>query len=357
MAVIVDRARGIYRWIEWRSGGWLGILAQSVKRFAEMAGGLIAASMAYYALFSLFPLTLFLVALVGSVLSSDDAYYQTLQFIRSIFPFSGDVVEKNLGEVIQRRGTVGILGILGLLWSASGFFHTLVLGINRAWPQVKLRSFVQSRLVALGMIGALIVLFLLSLITSTITGLMPAFLNLLGVDTWILRSSAWGLVLRVVPALFTFLLFTALYRWVPNKTVRWKAVLIGALVITLAWEAAKSVFGLYLRFGLARYEFVYGSLGTLIVLMAWIYITNMLALFGAYLVATLDMREEQLHGAHHRERLRSDRETVRLDREVPLSDQQQATAPLVSAGHNGKPARVYETTGGEPPTANKGLRG
>ncbi len=371
MAVLVDRARGIYRWIDGRSGGGLGVLAQSISRFAEMGGGLIAASLAYYALFALFPLTLFLVAIVGSVLESDVAYYQTLNFIRSIFPFSGDVVEKNLAEVIQRRGTVGALGILGLLWSASGFFHTLALGVNRAWPKVKLRSFVQSRLVALGMIGALIVLFLLSLITSTVTGLMPAVLNLIGIDTWILRSSVWRLVLRVVPALFTFLLFTALYRWVPNKTVRWKAVLTGALIITLAWEAGKSVFGLYLASGLARYEFIYGSLGTLIALMVWIYVTSMLTLFGAYLVASLDMRAEQLQGVHHRES-KSDRNSRSgADREPPLSDRdrhrldREPDRPMEDwktkkpeyAGPNGKPAKVPATTSGGPPAANKGLRG
>jgi len=276
-------------WVDDRSGGLLSILRQSVDRFTQLRGAEASASLAYYALFSIFPLTFILVAILGFVLSSEEAYHQSVEFVRTIFPFSGDLVERNLTEVAKSRGTIGVIGILGALWSASGFFNTLARNVNLAWPTAKLRGPVHNRLVALGMIGALLLLLALSLISTTLINMLPGFIKRLGGDPAFLKTIQWRAFLRVAPAFFTFLMFTGLYLWVPNKEVRWKAVITGSVIITIAWELAKHAFTLYLGSGLARYQIVYGSLATLIVLMVWIYLSSMITLFGAHLVASLDL--------------------------------------------------------------------
>jgi len=290
---VIRKFKGVYEAADRLSGGSLDILRQSVSRFTEMGGSVSAAALAYYALFSLFPLLLFLVAILSIILAnSEAAYYQAISFIRNALPVSVELIEDNMLEVLKQRGRIGLISAAGLLWSASGFFSILGRSINRAWPQVKLRGFVQSRLLALGMVGGLLILLLLSLISSTLVGLLPTMVEWLGLDEQILQSPIRQVVLRVVPALFTYLMFVALYSWVPNKHVNWHAALRGAALVTVVWELAKYGFAFYIGSGLVNFEIVYGSLGTLIILMLWIYFSNFLALLGAYLVATLDQRAE-----------------------------------------------------------------
>ncbi len=290
MTDLVQRLESVYDRVDQWSGGLIGILRQSVTRFTKMRGSEAAAGLAYYALFSLFPLTLLLAALLGYILSSDVAYARASTFIRSIFPFSGGIIDKNLQAVFKERGAIGIVGLLGLLWAASGYFTVLANGVNLAWPKIKLRGFVQSRLVGLAMMGALFLLLLLSLFSTTLISLLPYLqTGNASSQSGSGQSLGWIILIRLVSALFTYLLFLLLYRWVPNKTVPWKPVLIGSLVAAIAWEAAKLIFAWYLSSGLARYATVYGSLGTLIALLVWIYFSNLIFLFGAYLVASLEL--------------------------------------------------------------------
>lgn len=298
MDIVLRKLKGVFDAADRLSGGSLDILRHSVSRFSEMGGTVSAAALAYYALFSLFPLLLFLVAILSIILAnSEEAYYQAISFIRNALPVSVDLIEDNMLEVLEQRGRIGVISAVGLLWAASGFFSILGRSINRAWPQVKLRSFVQSRLLALGMVGGLLILLLLSLFSSTLSGLLPSLVQWVGLDKQILESPIRRVVLRVVAGMFTFLMFVALYRWVPNKQVNRQAVFRGAALVTIVWELSKYGFAFYLGSGLVNFEYIYGSLGTLIILMLWIYFSNFLALLGAYLVAALDQRAELARAA------------------------------------------------------------
>lgn len=280
------------------SGGTLPILAESGTRFTQLRGQQAAASLAYYALFSLFPLTLLLAWLLDFLFRGELAYERAVTIIRMVFPFSGELIDQELHEVFdQQRGTIGVIGGIGLLWAASGFFITLANNINLAWPSVKLRNYVHGRLVAFAMVGTVILLMMVSLLTTTLLSLVPSMLYFFGDSEVIANSPLWLLILRIVAITFTFFTFVGMYRWVPNKDVHWKAVLIGALAATIAWELTRSAFTLYLSSGLARFQFVYGSLSALIALMIWIYLGNLITLFSAYLVATMDLRIDRVEMA------------------------------------------------------------
>lgn len=279
-------------WLDRRSGGWITIVRQSLSRFRDMRGLDASASLAYYALFSIFPLTLVLAFILDFFFRGEYAYQRAVAFIRAVFPFSGELIDHELRSIFIDRGTFGIIGGLGLIWAASGFFTTLAVNINMAWPKVKLRGYVQNRLMAFAMVGAMTLMMMVSILTTTLISVVQSMLNSFGDSQVFFESPGWLLGLRLLSALFTFLTFLAMYRWVPNKTVNWRSVTIGALVIMLIWEGARAIFTLYLSSGLARFEFVYGSLGALIALMVWIYFGNAIALYGAYLVATLDMMND-----------------------------------------------------------------
>ncbi|MGB7875757.1 MAG: YihY/virulence factor BrkB family protein [Anaerolineales bacterium] len=267
------------------SRGRLDILKNALGTFGDTRASQSAASLAYYAFFSLFPLLLVLISGGSYFLNSQQVYQNVTQLVQEAIPVSTQLINENLQEVLDVRGTVGIIGLLTLLWSASGVFTNLAYSINLAWPQASRRNFLEKRLVGLGMIAGLSGLLILSLSLNWITNLIPSLDNanasFPGLDLWMFLSNlgSWLLI---------FLLFLALYRWIPTVDVLWSATLWGALTTSLMWKAATAGFSWYLRSGLGRYQLVYGSLGTIVVLLFLIYLVSMITLFGAHLSAAID---------------------------------------------------------------------
>jgi len=290
MSILKDGLRAIYRKTDALSRGSLGILRSAFQRFNEARASQAAAAMAYYALFSLFPLLLALIAAWSFVLEREQAFQQVVGFVTEAIPISQTLIEKNIQRVLELRGTVGMVGLLGLLWSGMGAFEVLANNINRAWTDAEPRSFLERRLVALGMVGTLSALLALSLVSSTVLNLLPQLQVPLWDSVSIYEKPLWGALSNLVPWLFTFFLFLALYLWVPNTKVERRAAFWGAVVAALAWEVAANGFAWYLRSGLVRYELVYGSLGAVVALMFWIYWSSWIALFGAHLSVAIAQR-------------------------------------------------------------------
>ncbi|MBN1580558.1 MAG: YihY/virulence factor BrkB family protein [Anaerolineae bacterium] len=284
---LTKKAQRIYKQVDALTGGSLGILKRAWQRFAEARASEAAASIAYYAVFSLFPLLLCLVGVVGFILTRDRVHQLVLNVTADALPAAKALVEENIQTVLERRGTLGLVGLIGLLWSATGVFSTLARNINRAWPDVRTRNFVERRMVALGMVGTLLTLLIVSLLSTTVLDTLSGFEIPLWGGISVYETAGWKAFSRVLPWLFTFLMFLGLYRWVPSADVPWAAAFWGALVSALAWEAAKRSFAWYLGSGLVRYKLVYGSLGAVVALMLWIYLSSWIALFGAHLCATL----------------------------------------------------------------------
>jgi membrane protein len=278
-----------YRQMNTLSRGRLDIVRRALESFGEARSAQSAAGMAYYAFFSLFPLTLFLVAVTSAILVQDEerAVGQVIGLIQQAIPVSPGLIRDNIQQVLRIRGAVGLIGAVGTLWSATGFFSILSANINRAWPNAEQRSFFEQRLVALSMIAVLVVLLVLSLASTAILNLLPPWQIPL-VDGLFLRETLlWKILTALVPWLFAFFLFLALYRWTPNTRVTWRAASWAALIVSVVWQAAATAFAWYVGSGLARYQLVYGSLGTIIALLFWIYLTSWVTLFGAHLSAAI----------------------------------------------------------------------
>jgi membrane protein len=269
------------------SGGTLDILKAAVQSFNEANVSQAAASLAYYAMFSLFPLLLALVSIGGLILKGENVSQKMVTSVTRFIPVSENLIRSNIEQVLARRGTIGVIGLIGLLWSGMGVFTVLTQQINRAWTDAEPRGFLQNRLVALGLVGVLAVLLLLPFLTTPILGV----LGQLDLPSWdkatFYKAFPWRLLSSGLPMLLTFLMFLGLYHWVPNTEVRWSDALWGAIFVTLAWEGAKRGFTWYVGSSLVNYPLVYGSLSTVIALLFWIYISSWLALFGAHLSAAV----------------------------------------------------------------------
>lgn len=285
---LITRARVHYRRANLASQGVLGILVEAVHTFREARAAEAAASIAYYALFSLFPLLFFLVAIGTSVLKDPQIQQQVLTFVTDAFPAAREFVQRNMEHMLEIRGTIGLVGTVGLLWSATAVFTALARNVNRAWRDAGARNFLKGRLIALVIAGCLLgLLLVVSIFLITLFNLLPQLsVPILG-DISIYKTLLWRVLSRLIPWLLMYVMFLLLYWWVPNIEVNWSEANWGALVATFAWEINRASFVWYLNSVLAWYQLVYGSLGVVVALMLWIYVSSLITLFGAHLSAAI----------------------------------------------------------------------
>lgn len=266
------------------------VLGLALVRFGQNDTGAFAAGLAFYAFFSLFPLLLVMVAIGSHFLERFLTSEELFDLIIRSFPLYQDWIRYNLQNVINRRGAIGTIGLLTLIWSASAYFNILVRGLNTAWPGTKPRNFIKRRLVAIGMVGGSIFLLITSSISSFVLELLSHFQIPMGGTVLIYETFLWKFLSNYLPYILTFLIFWLIYYITPNVRVKKRAAFIGAFPAAIIWNLLNNGFTWYLRSGLVRYEIVYGSLSTIVGLLFWIYLSNLILLFGAYLSASAQMR-------------------------------------------------------------------
>jgi membrane protein len=281
----------LYQKVDDLSGDRINILKKAMQNFTEKQAAQASAGLAYYALFSIFPLLLVFVAIGSYFLDSEQVFNTVTQFVQQALPISKQAINENLHQVLEERGTAGIFSVVILLWSASGMFTSLAYNINLAWPRAARRNFLQNRLIGLWMIVGLIGLIVLSLILSWITSRLP-FMQIAD------NTSSFNLVLlRMISAfgswLIIFLVFLTLYHWIPTKRVKWSATIWGALIASLAWKGVTAGFAWYLGSSFGQYQLVYGSLGAIVAFLFLIYIISLIILFGAHLSAAIEGWEKE----------------------------------------------------------------
>jgi membrane protein len=285
--VISNRIRQLYQRADRVSGNRLNIIKDAVETFNITHANQASAGLAYYLIFSLFPLLLVLISAGSFFLNSEQVYLKVTQLVQANVPGSYEWIDENLQQILEQRGAVGIIGLATLIWAASGGFMSLAYNINLAWLEAPQRNFFQRRLIGLEMIAGLSGLFILSLIVDSVINVLH-LLNLpfvsfldLGLWRWVSNFFSW---------LVIFVLFFALYYWVPTVNVRANAAMRGALISSISWKIATALFSLYIRSGFGRYEMIYGSVGALVAFLFLIYILATVTLFGAHLTSAIDRK-------------------------------------------------------------------
>ncbi len=287
---IEKNIRHVYLWLNDKTFGLVRILRITIDRFGEANSTQAAAGMSYYAFFSLFPLLLFMVVGASYVLQVQSAYDYIMNQVFMVLPTAQAVIDANLQQVLRSRGAVGLISLVGFLWSSTSFFAILTRNINRANPNYKPRNFIEDRALALGMIGLLAILMGLSLMSNTLTNIIPQ-INLFFISGKPLHETlVWRYLIKLIPVAITLLMFIGLYRFIPKKKIGWTGVLIAAPIATIGFQLATRLFTWVLSKGLVRYELVYGSLGTIVGLMFWIYLISLITIFCAHLSAVIELK-------------------------------------------------------------------
>jgi membrane protein len=246
----------------------------------------LAAAVAYYAALSLLPLLLILISVLGFVLrfssGAQDAQAELLGLLaRNTSPGLAEQAGAVLAEVRAKAGIGGPLGFLGLVLAAVAIFAQFERAFDRIWnvptPRrgilAALRSALWQRLRAFLMLaglGALVIaVFAAGMAGSAVRPVAEHFPG---------GRTAWSLVHIPLSILLNLALFTLIYKAVPKVKVRWPEALQGGLVAAVLWEVARQVLALGL-FG-SRYS-AYGVIGSLIILMLWIYAAGSVLFLGA----------------------------------------------------------------------------
>ncbi|MGI9034471.1 MAG: YihY/virulence factor BrkB family protein [Pyrinomonadaceae bacterium] len=249
-----------------------------------------SAQVAFYFLFALFPLLLFLINIFGLVLGkSNDMRLELFGYLRQVMPASAfDLVSKTLDEVV--KGSSGgklTLGILITLYSASAGIDSLRIALNavyklkeeREWWKRKLMSLVLTLAFGVLIFVALGIIFYGSQFVNLILGRLGLPIS----SPILLKLLAFVIALGVL-----MLTFAMLYYYVPNhKEPRWQWITPGSIVTIALWYLLSKGFGLYLHY-FDSYAKTYGSLGAMIILMLWLYLTALVILIGGTMNAVLD---------------------------------------------------------------------
>jgi membrane protein len=265
---------------------FLKLIRRALKRFGQVHAPEAAASMAFYTLFSLFPVLLIVVAANSFILESLYVQEKILETILKFFPIaSHQIISTNMQQILQSRGAFGIVGLIVLVWTATCVFTTLVYNLNKAWIDAPAQNIFRARLTAFLIIIFLVALLPLFFLAKAAIHLIVSW-NIQLIDS-VNISYFRPILSNIIIYIFICTTLMILYRWIPKTKVRWSEAFGGAFFAMIAEEAATNAFSWFLSSGLSRYNLVYGSLGALISFMTWIYIINLIVLFGAHLSAAI----------------------------------------------------------------------
>lgn len=240
-----------------------------------------AAALAYYAVFSIFPLSLLLAVAIGGILGPTVAEEQIARGLSLFLPDQTiTLFQSNVSSALEQGRSFGLIAVAGLVWSGLGLFTNVSNSLDIIFHVPSSRSLWRQRLVALTMAMFLIVFIATSFITSGVLRLVAA-LSLERPSQWLVIGSYF------LPFAIDMLMFASLFRYVPARYVKWDAVWPAAIFGAIGWEVLKQGFNWYLE-NLANFQIVYGSIATVIVLMFWAYLLASIFLLSAEFCAQLN---------------------------------------------------------------------
>jgi membrane protein len=245
----------------------------------------LGAALAYYTVFSLAPLILVLLVVVGLIFHSDPAGAWnkiTEQMSYFLDKSAMDVVQNIAQKAAQpNKGLLAtIIGVLVALFGASGVFGQLQDALNTIWgvkakPGGGIWGFLRSRFLSFAMVGGVCFLLLVSLTVESV---------LKGFSHWVQGMLPGGIVIAlavywIFDLAVIILLFALIFKFLPDAKIRWRDVWIGAAMTAIFFAIGKWALGLYLGSGSAASA--YGAVSSLITLLLWVYYSSQILLFGA----------------------------------------------------------------------------
>lgn len=276
--------RSVWQTIRDTAGMAVASLWLAVLGFYRSDNLTYAASIAYYALLSMFPFAMLGFAILGSVTADEQDRAEVLSFVLRYFPSQFDFITKQLDGIRAYPITFGIAGTLALVWGALGFFGAISTAVNYAWKVEKPRSYLKHKwfsFVMLMFAGGLLVAALLLVSAAQIigatwfAGVLERFPGLAVLRGFAIRNATTLLFILVVGLIFSY---------VPNTKVKVRDVWIGAFLTGMLWRLALTGLGWYMR-DMDRFTVVNGSTAAVVVFLVWVYVQAVILLYGVEFTA------------------------------------------------------------------------
>jgi len=266
-------------------GPWRSILSHTLHQFHENDLFTSAAAMSYFGLMALFPALLVLLAIGNRIAAATELLTHAVD----VYPGSGNFLRETIRAMSSVGSGVIVTCVIVTLWAGSWVFAVIERALNRIWGSTS-RAFWHGRALTVGMIGIVGVLLAISVfITSVVVALREMadrisprqaanYPLLLSVG-----SVLWQGIFAIASFLITVTLFVVVYRFMPKAEVSLRDTLPGAIIGGLLWEVSKYLFAWALNY--FHYDQIYGSVGAVVAVLTWSYVSSLILLFGAQLTA------------------------------------------------------------------------
>lgn len=264
---------------------WRQIFSHTFHQFHENDLFTSAAAMSYFTLLTLFPALILLLAVGNKITAGTE---MMLQLVKT-FPGSSDFLSTTVRSLTKVEKGIIISCVVVVLWAGSWIFAVVERALNRIWDTTS-RTFLHGRALTIGMLGIIgCFLFCSVIVTSVLVGAEQLVQNLSPKQLAhmpliaLIGSAFWQVVLTAASIFFSAILFMLVYRFMPNAPVTFLDALPGAIVAGIAWEVAKYIFAVTLQY--FHYDQLYGSVGAVVAVLTWCYVSSLILLFGAQLTA------------------------------------------------------------------------
>jgi membrane protein len=315
---------------------WTYVVKKTVREFTDDQCTDLAAALTYYAVLALFPALIVVVSLLGVFGQSQQSTDALVDIVESIAPgAAAGTVESTLDQLSPAQSAAGfglVLGLLGALWSASGYVGAFARAMNRIYEAGEGRPFWKLRLLQLAITLAVVVLVAVVAVALVVSGpVARAIGDAIGLgDTAV---TVWQIAKWPVLVAIVILIIALLYWATPNvqqPKFRWMSM--GAFIALIVWVLASAVFAFYVA-NFSSYDATYGALAGVVILLLWLWITNLALLFGAEFDAETERGRELQAGVVAEEDLQlPPRDTTKLDKKAEKDEEELAEARRLRSG-------------------------
>lgn len=254
---------------------WFGMVLKVLDRYGEVKGNALAASITLQAFISLFPLLLVAIAIVGYVSAEGVDIAASVARGLGLQGEAAQAITDAVAAAEDSRKAASVVGLAGLAWAGLGLVDAVKHGFNQVW-QVRPRG-MKDRLVGAAWLAGAALIMAIGAGATALIGLLPGWLAPLG--------TVFGLGVN-------FCLWIWTSKLVPNRDVGWRGLVPGAVLGAIGLEALKVIGGFYVPRLVANSSALYGSIGVIFAVLAWLYLLARLAMYTAVLDVVLHEKAE-----------------------------------------------------------------
>ncbi|MCY4365228.1 MAG: YihY/virulence factor BrkB family protein [Chloroflexi bacterium] len=256
------------------------IAAHVVTEMITRDANHLAAGVAYYSIFGIFPFLLGMMVISGLFLEAEIIQAKLLEFVMGNLPGSDRLIASNIIFIDSHRVELILIAVAGILWSSSSVFGAISRVVNRAWGIYQGQPFHVHRMEHIMFLFTFGLYFFFWLV---VTSFSQVLLNVELGATYqqaIGDSGVLNTLVRLASWLVTAVGFLLIYRYLPNCEMKWRYVWAGTLVASLLFEVGKEIFNEYLRH-YGQYDVLYGSIASTIVFLLWVFLSALILTLGA----------------------------------------------------------------------------